>query len=150
MEGSESALRGGVRSLPDAALQGFDFLAVVPLAAAPLANVAGGFFHFRHVPLAGNLRLGVPFHLFPEEFDAVVAVRALQHEFLLGAFLVFLPDRAVGRGGGGGLDAERADEGFRAVLCEEEGAGFLVGLAGEFVHLVHEQETGGAAGEVGR
>ena len=149
VEGSEAALRGGVGGLPDAALEGFDFLAVVPLATASLAGVAGGFFDEGHVPLAVDLGVGVPFDLFPEKLDAVVAMRALEHEFFLRAFLVFLPDRAVGRGGRGCLDAERADEGLCAVLGEEEGAGFLVGLAGEFVDLIHEEETGGAAGEVG-
>jgi len=138
VEGAEAALRGGVRGLPDAALEGFDFLAVVPLAAAPLANVAGGFFDACHVPLAGGLGVGVPFDLIPKKLDAVVAMRALEHEFFLRAFLVFLPDRAVGRGRCGGLDAERADEALGAVLGEEEGAGLLVGLFCKFIDLIHK------------
>ena len=63
-------------------------------------------------------------------------MRAWQHELFLRAFEVLFPDRSLGRGRCAGLDAEGADERFRAVFGKVQRAGFLVGLGGELVDLI--------------
>ena len=69
-----------------------------------------GLFDAGHVPFPFFLGGGVPLDLLPEELDALVAMRTLEHEFFLCTFEIFLPDRAVGRGGCRGLDSERTHE----------------------------------------
>ena len=138
MEGAEAALGGGVGGGPFPLGKHFHFLAVVDFATAPLAEVMRGILDEGHVPLAGLLGGGVPLDLLPQKLDAVVAMRTLEHEFFLGAFQILLPDRAVGRGGRAGLDAKRADEGLRAVLGEEKGAGLAVGFLRKFIDLIHK------------